>query len=151
MRAKRSVGLVLLAAVSARADENPTPADRPTPEQIEFFEKKIRPLLVKQCYECHSAGAKKVRAGLLLDTREGVRKGGASGPVVVPGDPEKSLLVKAVRHADESLKMPKEKLSAAVIADLEAWVKMGAPEIGRASCRERVEIWVVGVCVKRRR
>ena len=97
------------------------------PRGIEFFENKIRPVLVKSCYECHSATASKVRAGLLLDTRDGIRKGGESGPAVVPGNVDGSLLLKAIRHED--LKMPpKEKLSAAVIADFVQWVKMGAPD-----------------------
>jgi hypothetical protein len=96
---------------------------------IEFFEKKIRPVLVEHCYECHAATAKKVRGGLLLDSRGGVRKGGFTGPAVVPGDLDKSLLIKAVRYTDPDMKMPKKgKLPAAVIADLEAWVKMGAPD-----------------------
>jgi hypothetical protein len=96
---------------------------------IEFFEKKIRPVLVEHCYECHAASAKKVRGGLLLDSRDGVRKGGESGPALVPGEPDKSLLIKAVRYTDAETKMPKKgKLPAAVIADLEAWVKMGAPD-----------------------
>ncbi len=112
--------LVILAA--------PAPVLRAQDAGIEFFEKKIRPVLVEHCYECHAAGAKKVRGGLLLDSRAGVRKGGESGPVIVPGDPDKSLLIKAVRYTDET-KMPKKgKLPAAVIADLEAWVKMGAPD-----------------------
>lgn len=100
-----------------------------TPEQIEFFEKRIRPLLVQHCYSCHSRDAKKLRGDLYLDSREGVRKGGSLGPAVVPGKPEESLLLKAVRHERENLQMPpKEKLSAAEIADLAAWVKMGAPD-----------------------
>jgi hypothetical protein len=100
-----------------------------TPEQIEFFEKRIRPLLVNHCYNCHSGDAKKVKGELFLDTRAGVRKGGASGPAVVLGEPDKSLLIRAVRHQDKDLHMPpKEQLSPAQIADLEAWVKMGAPD-----------------------
>src|SRR5260370_37071483 len=96
---------------------------------IEFFEKKIRPVLVEHCYECHAVGAKKIRGGLLLDSRDGVRKGGLSGPAIEPGDPDKSLLIRAVRYTDETMKMPKKgKLPAAIIADLEAWVKMGAPD-----------------------
>jgi Protein of unknown function (DUF1553)/Protein of unknown function (DUF1549)/Planctomycete cytochrome C len=119
--------LLLLATVWAasavRAD------DKPSADGVAFFEQKVRPLLVKHCYECHSAGAKKLRGALRLDTRADTRKGGETGPAVVPGDLAKSLLVKAVRHADESLKMPpKAKLSAQEIADLEAWVKMGAPD-----------------------
>jgi len=97
---------------------------------IEFFEKKVRPVLADTCYECHSATAKKIKGGLVLDTREGMLKGGDSGASIVPGDPEKSLLIKAVRYTDENLQMPpkNKKLSAAQLADLEAWVKMGAPD-----------------------
>jgi cytochrome c553 len=103
--------------------------DRPTGEQLAFFEKKIRPALVEHCYKCHAADAEKVRGGLLLDTREGLRKGGDTGPVVVPGSPDRSPLIKAVRYRDEATKMPpKAKLPDEVIADLEAWVKMGAPD-----------------------
>jgi hypothetical protein len=103
--------------------------DKPTPEQLAFFEKKIRPVLIDQCYKCHAADAEKVRGGLLLDTREGVHKGGDSGAVVVPGNPDRSALIKAVRYKDEATKMPpKGKLPDEVIADLEAWVKMGAPD-----------------------
>jgi mono/diheme cytochrome c family protein len=99
-------------------------------EGLAFFESKIRPLLVEHCYECHSAGAKKVKGSLVLDTRDGWQKGGESGkPTVVPGKPEESLLIRAVRHVDEDLAMPpKKKLPSAAIADLVAWVKMGAPD-----------------------
>jgi hypothetical protein len=96
---------------------------------VEFFEKKVRPVLVQHCYKCHSAGAKKRKGGLALDTRDAARKGGDSGPAVVPGRPEASLLVRAVRHADEALKMPPAgKLPDDIVADLEAWVRMGAPD-----------------------
>ena len=99
-----------------------------SPEGIAFFEKKIRPILVSQCYECHSAAAKKTKGGLALDTRDGMRKGGDKAAIIV-GEPEKSLLIKAVRHVDEELKMPpKQKLADAEIADLAAWIKMGAPD-----------------------
>src|SRR3954447_26019582 len=96
----------------------------------DFFEQKIRPLLVENCYKCHSAQAEKVKGGLLLDTAEGLLKGGDSGPVIAAGDPEKSLLIKAVRYTDPELTMPPKdkKLSPDQIADLEAWVKMGAPD-----------------------
>ncbi len=104
---------------------------KPTPDQIEFFEKKIRPVLVESCYKCHSA-AEKVKGGLLVDSRDGLAKGGDTAPAIVPGDLEKSLLVKAIRYTDKDLQMPPEKnggkLSADKIADLEAWVKMGAPD-----------------------
>jgi hypothetical protein len=96
---------------------------------FEFFEKKIRPVLVEHCYSCHSAEAKKLRAKLALDTREGTRKGGESGPALGPGKSDASLLIKAVRYTDEALKMPpKGKLPPAVVASLEQWVAMGAPD-----------------------
>ena len=74
---------------------------QPTPEQLAFFEKSIRPVLVKQCYSCHSSGAEKVRGSLKLDTRDAIRKGGDHGPAVVPGDLDKSYLLKAIKHAED--------------------------------------------------
>ncbi|MEZ5385871.1 MAG: DUF1553 domain-containing protein [Prosthecobacter sp.] len=104
-------------------------ADEPTAEQLAFFENKIRPVLVEHCYQCHSATAKKIKGGLVVDSRAGVRKGGGTGPLLTPGDPDASLLIEAVRHLTEDTAMPpKKKLSANVIADLEAWVRMGAPD-----------------------
>lgn len=100
--------------------------------QVDFFEKRIRPVLAASCYECHSAKAEKLKGGLLLDTKEGLSKGGDSGEVVLPGNVAKSLLLQAMRHEtkDPDMAMPpkKDKLSDAVIADFEAWVKMGAPD-----------------------
>jgi hypothetical protein len=94
---------------------------------IEFFEKKIRPVLVDQCYSCHSAGAKKLRGGLLLDSAAGVRKGGDTGPALVPGKPAESLMLKALRY--EEMKMPPAgKLPARVVADFEAWIAGGAAD-----------------------
>lgn len=93
----------------------------------EFFEAKIRPVLVQHCYECHSADSKKRGGGLLLDSRQGVQAGGDSGRAIVPGKPAESLLIQAVRYADDSVKMPpKGKLPDAVIADLEVWIRRGA-------------------------
>jgi hypothetical protein len=101
----------------------------PTPDQVAFFEGKIRPVLADNCYECHSAGAKKIRGGLLLDSSVGVQEGGATGAVITPGDPDASLLIEAIRHASEDTAMPpKKKLPAHVIADFETWVRMGAPD-----------------------
>ncbi|MFM8619519.1 MAG: DUF1553 domain-containing protein [Opitutaceae bacterium] len=100
-------------------------------EGAAFFETKIRPVLIRHCYECHSAEAKKVKGGLLLDTRAGWQRGGDSGlPAVVPGNPEESPLIRAVRHVEEDFAMPprQPKLPDAVIADLVAWVRMGAPD-----------------------
>jgi len=94
-----------------------------------FFENRIRPLLAENCYKCHSATSEKLKGGLMLDSRERLLKGGESGTVLVPGDPEKSLLIKAVRYTDKDLQMPpkNKKLSDRQIADLTAWVKVGAP------------------------
>ena len=103
-------------------------AEEPNREGIDLFEKKIRPLLVERCYECHSADARKLKGHFRLDSREGLLKGGDTGPAIVPGAPEKSLLIQAVGYTDEDLQMPpKHQLSAAEVASLEAWVKMGAP------------------------
>jgi hypothetical protein len=103
---------------------------QPTPAQLQFFENKVRPVLADNCYKCHSHQAEKVKAGLFLDTREGVLAGGESGPAIVPGDPEKSLLIKAIRYTNPDLQMPPKgkKLSDEQIADLTTWVKMGAPD-----------------------
>lgn len=95
---------------------------------MDFFEKKVRPLLADRCYECHSPD-KKVKGGLRLDTRDGWTKGGDTGPAIVPGEPDKSLLISAVRYKDRDLQMPeKRKLPDEEIAILEQWVKMGAPD-----------------------
>ncbi|MHB1308440.1 MAG: DUF1553 domain-containing protein, partial [Limisphaerales bacterium] len=101
-----------------------------TAEQLEFFESRIRPVLVDHCHSCHSATADRIRGGLRLDTREAWRKGGDSGPAVVPGDPEASLLIEAVRYTNPDLEMPPkgQRLSPAQIADLETWVRWGAPD-----------------------
>jgi len=105
------------------------PSIRADDAGIELFERKIRPVLAEHCYQCHAVTAKKVRGGLLLDSREALRKGGESGPALISGDPDKSLLIKAIRHTDEALKMPpQKKLPQTVIADFEAWIKMGAPD-----------------------
>jgi mono/diheme cytochrome c family protein len=105
-------------------------ASSPEAAGIEFFEKHVRPVFVEHCHQCHSANAEKVKGGLLLDTKEGLVKGGDSGPALVSGDPDKSLIIKAIRYTDENLQMPPKgkKLTAEQIAHLEAWVKMGAPD-----------------------
>ena len=110
-----------------------------------FFEKKIRPVLVDQCYSCHSAEAEKLKGGLALDTRDGLRAGGDSGASIVPGSPDKSLLITALRHTDDDLKMPpKQKLPAAVIADFEQWVAMGAPDPREGAATAYEEAGYVG-------
>lgn len=102
-------------------------AENFTPRSLEFFEKKIRPVLAEHCFECHSSDSKKLKASLYLDTRAGFLKGGDTGPAIVPGDPEKSLLIEVIRYTDTDMEMPpKSKLPDAVIADFETWVKTGA-------------------------
>jgi hypothetical protein len=108
----------------------PVSAQQPSLEGIEFFEKKIRPVLESNCYMCHSAHSKRLQGGLLLDSREGTLKGGNSGqPAIRPGDPDSSLLIKAIRYGDSKLQMPPAgQLAPAQVKDFEAWVKMGAPD-----------------------
>jgi cytochrome c553 len=105
-------------------------AARPiTSEQSKFFETKIRPVLATKCAECHASDAKKIKGGLLVDSREGLLKGGDTGPAIVPGSLDESLLIKAISYTDDDLQMPpKAKLPDQVIADFETWVKMGAPD-----------------------
>src|SRR5207245_429786 len=94
-------------------------------------EKKIRPVLVEQCYSCHSADSKKankLKGGLLLDTKAGLLKGGDTGLALVSGKPDDSLLIKGLRHSDELRMPPKAKLPANVVADFEMWIRMGAPD-----------------------
>jgi hypothetical protein len=104
---------------------------------VEFFEKKIRPILAERCFQCHSRQSKKTKGGLQLDSPDGLLKGGDSGPILETGDPDQSLLIKAVRSNNEDLRMPPdgERLSPAQLADFEAWVKMGAP-MSRVDVRE---------------
>jgi hypothetical protein len=103
-------------------------AAEPDPKGVEFFEKKIRPVLAEHCYKCHSAQADKLKGGLLLDSRAGIREGGESGPAVVPGKVQESLLLKALRYQDDLKMPPKGKLPGAVVADFVRWVAMGAPD-----------------------
>lgn len=96
-------------------------------EQTEFFEQKVRPLLVARCLECHSG--EKRKGGLSLESRGGWQQGGDRGPAVAPGKPDESLLVQAVRYLDTDLQMPPDgRLKDAELAVLEAWVQMGAPD-----------------------
>ncbi|HYG76199.1 MAG TPA: PSD1 and planctomycete cytochrome C domain-containing protein [Planctomycetota bacterium] len=119
--------LSLIAAVSQGGEPQADPAAHK--ENVEFFEKKIRPVLVEACYKCHSVESGKSKGGLLLDSREGLLKGGHTGPAVVPGDLERSLLIKAIRYEQDELEMPPmDRLSAQQIADFETWIKNGASD-----------------------
>ena len=111
-------GLCMPWAAHAARDDQPG---------VEFFERKIRPVLVRECYACHSTTAKALKGGLRVDTWEGLTKGGDSGPAIVGGKPDESLLLDALRH--DGIEMPpKGKLPDTVIGDFERWVKMGAPD-----------------------
>jgi hypothetical protein len=117
----RAAVVAILAAAFASQQQSARADDKTA-----FFEAKIRPVLVEQCYSCHSTTAKK-RGGLLLDTKDGLHKGGDSGAALKSGSPNDSLLVKAIRYGDPDLKMPpKGKLPASVIADFERWIADGA-------------------------
>ncbi|MCB1086214.1 MAG: hypothetical protein KDM63_04160, partial [Verrucomicrobiae bacterium] len=99
-----------------------------SPEEIAFFETKIRPVLAEKCYSCHSAKSEKLKAGLQLDHIDHLLNGGDSGPAIVAGDPGESLLIETILYGNPDLQMPpKGKLAAASIADFEKWIAMGAP------------------------
>ena len=99
-----------------------------TSTQVDYFEKRIRPFLANDCYECH--GAKKQKGGLRVDSREALRRGGDSGPAVIPGDAGRSLLIQSIRHEHSEIKMPKDrpKLSDSVLESFVQWVNDGAPD-----------------------
>jgi cytochrome c553 len=125
------IAALAIALPSARVAEA-SPLAPPDPTAVEFFEKKVRPLLANNCSICHSAETNS-KGGLRVDDRNGLINGGNSGAAVVPGKPEESLLLQAVRHEDGIAKMPpKKKLSDEEIADLTRWIKDGAawPEVG---------------------
>ncbi|HVZ64261.1 MAG TPA: PSD1 and planctomycete cytochrome C domain-containing protein [Lacunisphaera sp.] len=124
------MGASLLATLVLHAADAPSTAL--SKEDRDFFEQKIQPILSDNCYQCHSHQADRIKGHLLLDSRDGVLLGGNTGPAVVPGKPDDSLLIEAVRYMDEDLQMPPPnhggKLSAAQIADLTEWVRRGAPD-----------------------
>ena len=126
---RNAIGLALILFALALVSRLPLSASQTpvaTPAQIDFFESKIRPLLVESCFDCHTDDEK---GGLRLDSREAMLKGGDSGPAFVAGDPDKSLLIRAVRHEQGLSKMPRaaDKLSDAQVGALAEWIKMGAP------------------------
>ncbi len=99
------------------------------PAKVEFFEKKVRPVLVERCYECHSVASGKSKGGLLMDSREALLRGGDSGPGLKPGQPSDSLIITAVRYVNQDMQMPpKGALPKAEVEILEQWVAMGAPD-----------------------
>jgi mono/diheme cytochrome c family protein len=115
-----SVGLLVLSTAVAAAAET---------GGLDHFEKHVRPIFIEHCYKCHSAEAEKIKGGLLLDSKAGVLKGGDHGPVLVPGKPNESRLIAAVRYEDEKLQMPpKTRLSDEQVQALIKWVELGAPD-----------------------
>jgi hypothetical protein len=139
----------VLAVAASTSAQTPAPAAAPTatapapahaggkkknsitPEQAEFFEKKIRPVLVEKCYDCHSEESGKMKNDLALDSRDAIRIGGERGPGIVPFKPDESFVIQAIRQ-EGRIAMPPEKkggkLPDEVIADFEKWVAMGAPD-----------------------
>ena len=115
--ARRDVGVK---DIAGKDDKDPGKA---------FFEGKIRPMLVKHCYECHSNQEDKLEGGLGVDTRKAMRTGGDRGPAVVPNDVARSLVISAIKYAEEDLQMPPDgKLDDSVIADFVEWIELGAPD-----------------------
>ena len=136
MHSRQLISIVAFAVFASRAmfdhplitaQETTVTEDRSDGAGLQFFETKIRPVLVQHCYECHAADSKILRGGLQLDSREATLKGGDSGPALVAGKPEASLLIQALKH--ESLAMPPDsKLPDQTIADFEEWIRLGAPD-----------------------
>lgn len=116
---------ILLAALMVASPAMAAEPPAPTPEQVKFFETKVRPVLVEHCYRCH--GPDKQRSDLRVDSLEGLLEGGVAGPAIVAGDPGQSLLIEAINHTGDLKMPPKEKLADRQIADLTEWVRMGAP------------------------
>src|SRR5688572_2575970 len=118
--------IALLGALSILADSR---AAAPNPEGERFFTGKVQPILAEHCHSCHSHNADKIKGGLVLDSLSGFLTGGDSGPAIVRGEPDKSLLITAIGYADEDLQMPPKgkQLSEDQIRTLTQWVKMGAP------------------------
>lgn len=127
----------LTACLLGLVNSSPAKASEPTPAALAYFESEVRPILVEKCYACHSQRAGKQEGGLSLDRAEGWLSGGDRGASLVPGDPEASLIIQAIRYADPDLKMPPTaKLSDASVATLERWVQLGAPApIGDAAAQ----------------
>lgn len=117
------VGLGLLFNIQQMA------AQTATANGVAFFENKIRPVLVQRCYECHSVESGKTKGGLLVDSKDALRRGGDSGPAIVPPSLDKSLLYQAITYQHDDLEMPpKGKLPDSVIADFRTWIQLGAPD-----------------------
>ena len=119
-------GYLVIAALLAFTDCGRS-ASAQSPDDVTFFENKIRPVLVENCYQCHAEDSEKLKGGLLLDSKAGWIRGGDSGEVILPGDAQSSMLIQMVKHdPDYSAMPPKSKLTSDQIADLEKWINDGA-------------------------
>ncbi len=108
---------------------NPEPSPTPPPAPDAFFRDQVEPILRARCFECHSHGSGKMKGGLALDSRSGWSEGGSHGPAIIPGDPDRSLLIRAIRRTERDGAMPPESpLPPAEIDILEQWVRLGAPD-----------------------
>jgi len=116
-----------MAQTVVEPQEKTAPEQKLTPEQLDFFESKIRPVLIENCYRCHSASEQSVRGGLSVDNREALLAGGESGAAIVPGDLENSILWHAINYRDYRMP-PRGKLPPQVIDDFKTWIQMGAPD-----------------------
>ena len=119
--------MLLVCGLFACSLTNELVAQKLTADELKFFESKIRPILVRECYSCHSGQAGQQKGGLMLDTKARMEVGGNSGPAIVPGDLEESLLFNAIRYEDFQMP-PSHQLPEDVIADFRAWIMMGAPD-----------------------
>ncbi|MBI5800533.1 MAG: DUF1553 domain-containing protein [Verrucomicrobia bacterium] len=130
MNQKQSTTALLAGLLlSALAADAAVPPSKPTAADLAFYAQTVKPILAGSCFDCHSHEAKKFKGGLALDSAAAIQKGGDTGPALIPGDVEKSLLIKAIRYTDADLQMPpkNKKLGSDQIAALEKWVKLGAP------------------------
>lgn len=136
-------GMLLIGTTWAAADDPAAPREFST-QDLDFFEKRVRPVLVQRCFECHSSKTEKLKGGLLLDNRDAILSGGDSGPAAIPGDTEKSLLIQALRYDSDSVQMPPAgKLPDAEVAVLTEWVRRGLPfpkSNGPVSARKSIDI-----------
>jgi len=135
---KRSSLLIAFLAVAAAAAPSVFAQDDPQRAAEKFFESEVRPILVNRCIDCH--GPKKKKGSLRADNITFLKTGGDSGPALVPGDPENSIMIDAIRYQDPDFQMPpKEKLPDKEIAILEKWIKMGAPWPANEAAQIRVD------------
>ena len=128
MQPREALRIALALSILALSGFGTQLAAQLAPDQVEFFEKKIRPVLAEKCYACHGSQTEPM-AGLRVDSKDALLKGGSRGTSIVSGDPDASLLIRAIRYSDLELKMPPTgKLADEQIRDFEQWVRMGAPD-----------------------